>query len=97
MKKIGLMNTLFIGFILIFSGCGSQEKQDAPSDTAGPTDEAVEVNISAASSLTDALTEIQKEYAKESNAVLRFNFGRIRSAAKSDRGRRALRFIHFCI
>src|SRR5690606_19377528 len=40
----------------------------------GPSDEAVEINISAAASLTEALTEIQSEYAKESNAILQFNF-----------------------
>ncbi|HVI40565.1 MAG TPA: molybdate ABC transporter substrate-binding protein, partial [Anaerovoracaceae bacterium] len=46
----------------------------AASVAEGPADEAVEVNISAAASLTDALTKIQTEYAKESNTILQFNF-----------------------
>ena len=73
MKKGSLLLILLLTITLIFSGCASQEKEAAAPQ--GPTDEAVEVNISAAASLTDALTEIQTEYAKESNAKLLFNFG----------------------
>lgn len=76
MKKGSLLLILLLAITLTFAGCGGQEKEAAaPAAQEGPTDEAVEVNISAASSLTDALTEIQTEYAKESNAVLLFNFG----------------------
>lgn len=72
MKKISYILVLLMLVTFVFAGCGDQNK-DAPA-AEGPTDEAVEINISAASSLTDALTEIQAEYAKESNAKLLFNF-----------------------
>lgn len=71
MRKRCLALALVMIFALAFAGCGAQNKEPSPQ---GPTDEAVEVNISAAASLTDALTEIQTEYAKESNAILQFNF-----------------------
>lgn len=75
MKKIGLIVTIIMIYTFAFTGCGGQAKEEAAPPASGPTDEAVEINISAAASLTDALTEIQAEYAKESNAVLQFNFG----------------------
>jgi molybdate transport system substrate-binding protein len=74
MKKAVFALVLFMFLVLAVTGCGGTAEKAAPAPE-GPTDEAVEVNISAAASLTDALTEIQKEYAKESNAVLQFNFG----------------------
>lgn len=74
MKKVNLILVLLITFAVAFTGCGGQT-EEAPPVVEGPSDEAVEVNISAAASLTDALTEIQTEYAKESNAILQFNFG----------------------
>ncbi len=74
MKKAVLTFALFMFLVLAVTGCGGTAEKAAPAPE-GPTDEAVEVNISAAASLTDALTEIQKEYAKESNVVLQFNFG----------------------
>jgi len=73
MKKGNLILVLLIAFAFAFTGCGGQAEEAAPV-VEGPSDEAVEVNISAAASLTDALTEIQTEYAKESNAILQFNF-----------------------
>jgi molybdate transport system substrate-binding protein len=74
MKKASLALFLFVFLVLAATGCGGTAEKAAPAPE-GPTDEAVEINISAAASLTDALTEIQTEYAKESNAVLQFNFG----------------------
>lgn len=78
LKRCGLIAVLILTMALIFTGCGndSQEgdKDAQKQDAKGPTDEAVEVNISAAASLTDALNEIKEEYAKESNAILQFNF-----------------------
>jgi len=74
MKKISLILILLMVFAAVFTGCGGQAQDEAAAAPEGPTDEAVEVNISAAASLTDALTEIQQEYAKESNAILQFNF-----------------------
>ncbi len=73
MKKFSMICFFFMILALALTGCGGQAKEEAPA-VEGPTDEAVEVNISAAASLTDALTEIQAEYAKESNAILQFNF-----------------------
>ncbi|WP_319633338.1 molybdate ABC transporter substrate-binding protein [Sinanaerobacter chloroacetimidivorans] len=72
MKKISLVLVILMIFALAFTGCAG--KPEKPPAAEGPTDESVEINISAAASLTDALTEIQAEYAKESNAVLQFNF-----------------------
>jgi len=71
MKKIRLSLILSLLFVFLLAGCGGQEEE---ATAEGPKDEAVEVNISAAASLTDALTEIQTEYAKESNTILQFNF-----------------------
>jgi len=73
MKKFGLILVILMAFALSLTGCGGQAAEETPA-VEGPADEAVEVNISAAASLTDALTEIQAEYAKESNAILQFNF-----------------------
>ena len=75
MKKKNLLLVLFIVLSFVFTGCGGQSKDEAAPPAEGPADEAVEINISAAASLTDALTEIQAEYAKESKAILRFNYG----------------------
>jgi molybdate transport system substrate-binding protein len=74
MKKAGFALILFMFLVLAVTGCGGPAEKVDPAPE-GPKDEAVEINISAAASLTDALTEIQTEYAKESNAVLQFNFG----------------------
>ncbi|MCR6545209.1 molybdate ABC transporter substrate-binding protein [Dehalobacterium formicoaceticum] len=71
MKKMSLLLVFLMMFALVLTGCGNE---NGTSDAEGPTDEAVEINISAAASLTDALTEIQAEYAKKSNAILQFNF-----------------------
>ncbi len=68
MEKIRLPWILSLLFVFLLAGCGGQGEEIT---VEGPTDE---VNISAAASLTDALTEIQKEYVKESNTILQFNF-----------------------
>ncbi|MEL7656695.1 MAG: molybdate ABC transporter substrate-binding protein [Bacillota bacterium] len=73
-KRISFILVLVMVFTFALTGCGSKSEEAAPAPE-GPTDEAVEINISAAASLTDALTEIQTEYAKESNVILQFNFG----------------------
>jgi molybdate transport system substrate-binding protein len=77
-KKYSILTILLVALALTLVGCGGNgdlAKEDpTPEAPRGPTDEAVEVYISAAASLTDALTEIQSEYAKESNAQLIFNF-----------------------
>ncbi|MGI6679173.1 MAG: molybdate ABC transporter substrate-binding protein [Dehalobacterium sp.] len=71
MKKMSLLLVLLMMFALAVTGCGNDSE---PPAAVGPTDEAVDINIAAAASLTDALTEIQTEYAKKSNATLQFNF-----------------------
>ncbi|HML37811.1 MAG TPA: molybdate ABC transporter substrate-binding protein [Bacillota bacterium] len=75
MKKTSVILMLFMVFTLAFAGCGKAENSDKNAAPAAPTDKAVDVNISAAASLTEALGEIQQEYKKESNANLQFNFG----------------------
>lgn len=72
-KKLSFILVLLMVFSIAFTGCSKEEKKGTESQK--PTDEAVEINISAAASLTDALTELQTEYAKKSNANLMFNFG----------------------
>ncbi|MGI6732126.1 MAG: molybdate ABC transporter substrate-binding protein [Anaerovoracaceae bacterium] len=77
MKKFNLVAILLIILALSLTGCGDNghvAEGDTSEAPTSPTDEKVEVYISAAASLTDALTEIQKEYAKESNTQLIFNF-----------------------
>lgn len=71
MKKNSLIMILLMVLILILNGCGGEGKKASPSEPKGKP---VQINISAAASLTDALTEIQKEYAKKSDNVLQFNF-----------------------
>lgn len=61
-----------IGFIL--AGCGQAKDESAPK-SGDKAAQGVEVNISAAASLTDALNEIKTEYSKDHKDVLLFNFG----------------------
>ncbi|WP_068781181.1 molybdate ABC transporter substrate-binding protein [Paenibacillus sp. GM2] len=70
-RKWGLLALLLVTTLLI-SACGNQQT----SKDSGAKGEAVELTISAAASLTDALQEIQKNYeAKTSGVKLNFNFG----------------------
>lgn len=71
-KRIYLILVLIFAFASTLTGCGGQAEEASAGE--GPADEAAEINISAAASLTDALTEIQAEFAKESNVILQFNF-----------------------
>ena len=75
MKKGRMALIVFTLIVFVLTGCGGQADEEKVPAAEGPTDEAVEINISAAASLTEALTEIQTEYEKESNAILLFNFG----------------------
>lgn len=59
--------------ILVISACSNQQENK---DTSKPKAAAVELTISAAASLTDAMQEIQKNYeSKEHNVKLQLNFG----------------------
>lgn len=68
LQSIGV---LILSFLLIFSvACSSEEK------SAAKEGESVELTISAAASLQDALKELEKQYKeKEPNIKLSFNFG----------------------
>ena len=71
LKSIALLSILLIATIL-FAGCGSSGKETPPAAQLT----LIELNISAAVSLKDALTEIQKNYqAKNPHSKLLFNLG----------------------
>jgi molybdate transport system substrate-binding protein len=60
----------------VSAGAGGQGQQSSANPAAQPPAEAVELTISAAASLTDALKEIQTAYrTKAKNTKLNFNFG----------------------
>jgi molybdate transport system substrate-binding protein len=76
--------SIIIIMAMVFAGCGTAPKTNlntnAPVEsTIEPSQEplkAVELTISAAASLTDALTEIQKAYEADNSTIkLSFNFG----------------------
>jgi molybdate transport system substrate-binding protein len=82
--------SIVVAMALVFAGCGAAENTKPSTNTNATTDapaqsttepsseplEAVELTISAAASLTDALTEIQTAYqANNPNIQLSFNFG----------------------
>lgn len=84
-KNLSIFLSILIALTFVLAGCGTTSntnnqmnsthlKDDLnSSDHAG---EKVELTISAAASLTDALTEIQKTYeANNQNIKLNFNFG----------------------
>jgi len=74
MKKLSVLVVVFLLLtaVLTLSGCGG-EKQAPPADQQA---QAVEINISAAVSLKDALSKIQKNYqAKYPNVKLVYNLG----------------------
>ncbi|WP_433775251.1 molybdate ABC transporter substrate-binding protein [Bacillus wiedmannii] len=71
LRSIG---ALILSFLLIFSAaCTSEEKKEK---SVAKEEKTVELTISAAASLQDALKEIEKQYKeKEPNIKLSFNFG----------------------
>lgn len=71
LSKSILMALLICAMVFAFAGCASDNGTEP--ETSGR--EPVEVQISAAASLTEALTEIQTEYNKECKDTLLFNFG----------------------
>ncbi|WHY73662.1 molybdate ABC transporter substrate-binding protein [Fictibacillus enclensis] len=71
MKKTVYL-VLFLFLFSILSACGENQSNDKNASSKKTT----ELTISAAASLKDALTDIQKTYEKEHpNVKLRFNFG----------------------
>jgi molybdate transport system substrate-binding protein len=86
--KIGFVLTLVFVVMLVFAGCGTAQQTATNSTPNTPTPtpststpsqnpaENVELTISAAASMTDALKDIQKAYeTKNPNIKLNFNFG----------------------
>lgn len=80
--KSSLWISVVLMLSIVLSACGSNANSDknqsteSPGGSSEPSVESVELTISAAASLTDALGEIQKIYAsKSSNIKLVFNFG----------------------
>ena len=70
-KKLSLL-VMVLSTVLVMSACGSQQANKETSAKG----EVVELTVSAAASLTDALQEIQKNYeSKMSGVKLHFNFG----------------------
>ncbi|BBB89785.1 MAG TPA: molybdate ABC transporter substrate-binding protein [Methylomusa anaerophila] len=73
-KKILVMMAFMLVVVLAISGCGGAKQSQQPAPAA--QQEPVELNISAAVSLKDALTEIQKNYqVKNPNVKLVYNLG----------------------
>lgn len=71
LKSIALLSILLIATML-FAGCGGSGKETPPAAQST----LIELNISAAVSLKDALSEIQKNYqAKNPHSKLLFNLG----------------------
>ncbi|MFF2089606.1 molybdate ABC transporter substrate-binding protein [Paenibacillus sp. NPDC058174] len=76
--KCNIIGLAVIAISIMLAGCGSNGNAPAnqAQQTAEPAAKTVELTISAAASLTDALNEIQGLYAKSNPAVkLNFNFG----------------------
>lgn len=76
-KKLNsyMLISVIMALVLVLSGCGTAEKTAETSQSQQPA-KTVELTISAAASMTDALTEIQKQYeAANSTIKLNFNFG----------------------
>lgn len=69
MKRKSIYKGLMMVLLVLLTGCSA--KMDSSSAKVEP----VEINISAAASLKDALGEIQVLYAKSSSDTLQFNFG----------------------
>lgn len=81
-EKIGMVLSSIIALTLVISGCGTAttdntESQNSSMNEKVPaTAQTVELTVSAAASMTDALKEIQMAYeTKYPNIKLNFNFG----------------------
>ncbi len=75
MKKASWLLILSFLLTLVLVGCSSGNATQ-PSKDAAQTEPAKEIIVSAAASLKDSLTELQKDYAQKTPGVkLTFNFG----------------------
>ncbi|WP_459476384.1 molybdate ABC transporter substrate-binding protein [Clostridium saccharoperbutylacetonicum] len=78
MKKRIILSTLttLILSAFIISCSAQKDSNSVPKDTANQSEKAVELNISAAASLKEAMTDIQTEFKKvKPNVTLTVNFG----------------------
>ncbi|WP_026695456.1 molybdate ABC transporter substrate-binding protein [Peribacillus kribbensis] len=77
MKKSTLFCLTMMLFVLALSGCSTKEQSNQTEDKKkADSDKKVELTISAAASLQDALTDIKGKFEKEHPAItLNYNFG----------------------
>lgn len=78
MKKNIVLITMITLILSLFAiSCGTQKDTNSTQkDTAKPSESPVELNISAAASLKEAMTDIQEEFKKvKPNVTLTVNFG----------------------
>ncbi|HLR80919.1 MAG TPA: molybdate ABC transporter substrate-binding protein [Bacillota bacterium] len=61
--------------LLLFSGCQQHANEEASDQQNKDTEETIELTVSAAVSLTDALEDIKDIYEQENNVKLTFNLG----------------------
>lgn len=80
--KISVVLSVILAFMLVIAGCGTAANDRAGSQASSTnaqtteTAETIELTVSAAASMTDALKEIQQAYeTKNPNIQLNFNFG----------------------
>src|SRR5699024_12826884 len=67
---------LLISILLLFTvSCSNQETGAKDHKGKQTTEKSVELTVSAAISLTDALKEIEKEYTKDHPVTFKFNLG----------------------
>jgi molybdate transport system substrate-binding protein len=76
-KNSNYLFYLFILLLLIMSGCSSNDKVSEPEEQKQQAvEEEVELTVSAAASLQNALNEIKEKYTKEHpNVKINYNFG----------------------
>lgn len=76
MKKNRILIALVIGMFLIMGGCAAQDTaEDKTPDQSAEQQPAIELNVSAAASLKDALTEIETIYETDNpNINMTINF-----------------------
>jgi len=73
MKKIMFLSMLFT--LLFIAGCGSEGEENASAETS-ENDEPIEVTVSAAASMTDAMQDIEQEFEAENPGIdITYNFG----------------------
>ncbi|MDR4949171.1 molybdate ABC transporter substrate-binding protein [Neobacillus cucumis] len=77
MKKLNLLIFTMLLFLLALSGCSTKEQTKKPEEQKqAASEKKVELTISAAASLQDALTDIKADFEKEHpNVTLNYNFG----------------------